>query len=160
MNWDSIKSILKLSIPLIISQLGLSFVQLSDTVMVGQIGSHDLAAISFGGNVYFFIYIFGIGIVSGLVPIIGEVYSKFHLSRTLLHNAIVLFTILGFIFMGFQISLIPFFEYLGQPKDVINIAIRYYIYISISTVPLIRSNMSINKTILSLIAAICIISLW
>lgn len=138
MNWDSIKSILKLSIPLIISQLGLFFVQLSDTVMVGQIGSRDLAAISFGGNVYFFIYIFGIGIVSGLVPIIGEVYSKFHLSRTLLHNAIVLFTILGFIFMGFQISLIPFFEYLGQPKDVINIAIRYYIYLSISTVPLIR----------------------
>ncbi|MQN83241.1 MATE family efflux transporter [Segatella copri] len=64
MNWDSIKSILKLSIPLIISQLGLFFVQLSDTVMVGQIGSRDLAAISFGGNVYFFIYIFGIGIVS------------------------------------------------------------------------------------------------
>ena len=57
MNWDSIKSILKLSIPLIISQLGLFFVQLSDTVMVGQIGSRDLAAISFGGNVYFFIYI-------------------------------------------------------------------------------------------------------
>lgn len=54
MNWDSIKSILKLSIPLIISQLGLFFVQLSDTVMVGQIGSRDLAAISFGGNVYFF----------------------------------------------------------------------------------------------------------
>lgn len=108
MNWDSIKSILKLSIPLIRSQLGLFFVQLSDTVMVGQIGSRDLTAISFGGNVYFFIYIFGIGIVSGLVPIIGEVYSKFHLSRTLLHNAIVLFTILGFIFMGFQISLIPF----------------------------------------------------
>ena len=64
MNWDSIKSILKLSIPLIISQLGLFFVQLSDTVMVGQIGSRDLGAISFGGNVYFFIYIFGIGIVS------------------------------------------------------------------------------------------------
>lgn len=54
MNWDSIKSILKLSIPLIISQLGLFFVQLSDTVMVGQIGSRDLTAISFGGNVYFF----------------------------------------------------------------------------------------------------------
>ena len=64
MNWDSIKSILKLSIPLIISQLGLFFVQLSDTVLVGQIGSRDLDAISFGGNVYFFIYIFGIGIVS------------------------------------------------------------------------------------------------
>ena len=42
----------------------LVFVQLSDTVMVGQIGSRDLAAISFGGNVYFFIYIFEIGIVS------------------------------------------------------------------------------------------------
>lgn len=42
----------------------LVFVQLSDTVMVGQIGSRNLAAISFGGNVYFFIYIFGIGIVS------------------------------------------------------------------------------------------------
>lgn len=38
--------LLKLSIPLITSQLGLFFVQLSDTVMVGQIGSRDLAAIS------------------------------------------------------------------------------------------------------------------
>ena len=65
MNWDSIKSILKLSIPLIISQLGLFFVQLSDTVMVGQIGSRDLAAISFLWEcLFFFIYIFGIGIVS------------------------------------------------------------------------------------------------
>lgn len=36
MNWDSIKSILKLSIPLIISQLGLFFVQLSDTVMIAE----------------------------------------------------------------------------------------------------------------------------
>lgn len=105
--------------------------------MVGQIGSLDLAAISFGGNVYFFIYIFGIGLVSGLVPIIGEVYLKVHLSRSLFHNAIVLFTILGFLFMGFQLSLIPFFESLGQPKDVICIAIRYYIYLSLSTVPLI-----------------------
>ena len=64
MNWDSIKSILKLSIPLIISQLGLFFVQLSDTVMVGQIGSRDLAAIFLVGMFIFFIYIFGIGIVS------------------------------------------------------------------------------------------------
>ena len=36
----------------------LFFVQLSDTVMVGQIGSRNLAAISFGGNVFFlFIYL-------------------------------------------------------------------------------------------------------
>ena len=36
----------------------LVFVQLSDTVMVGQIGSPDLAAISFGGNVRsFYLYI-------------------------------------------------------------------------------------------------------
>ena len=42
----------------------LVFCPTSDTVMVGQIGSRDLAAISFGENVYFFIYIFGIGIVS------------------------------------------------------------------------------------------------
>ena len=58
MNWDSIKSILKLSIPLIISQLGLFFVQLSDTVMVGQIGSRDLATFFLVGMfIFLFIYL-------------------------------------------------------------------------------------------------------
>lgn len=48
------KVYIKIINSLIISQLGLFFVQLSDSVMVGQIGSRDLAAISFGGNVFFF----------------------------------------------------------------------------------------------------------
>ena len=43
---------LKLAYPVIISLLGHTFVQLMDNVMVGQLGTADLAAVSLGNNYY------------------------------------------------------------------------------------------------------------
>ena len=43
---------LKLAYPVILSLLGHTFVQLVDNIMVGQLGSKELAAVSLG-NIFF-----------------------------------------------------------------------------------------------------------
>ncbi len=133
------KEIIKLSLPIIISQIGLFAVQLVDTLMVGNLGAIDLAATAFGSNIYFFIYIFGTGIVSGITPIIGKQFSKKnqYKLKKVLHNAIILFSILGIFFSAVQILSTPLLAYLGQPNEILNIAVPYYIYLSLSTIPLL-----------------------
>lgn len=131
--------IIQLSFPIIISQIGLFIVQLVDTLMVGRLGAKELAAVAFGSNIYFFIYIFGIGIVSGVTPIIGKYFTqnnKYELKKVL-HNAILLFSILGVILSGLQILSIPLLSCLGQPHEILSIATPYYVYLSLSTIPLI-----------------------
>lgn len=107
--------------------------------MVGNLGAKELAAVAFGGNVYFFIYIFGIGVVSGVTPIVGKWFAQGNQNklRSILHNAILLFLVLGIILSGLQILSIPLLTYLGQPDEILNIAIPYYVYLSLSTIPLI-----------------------
>lgn len=136
MYWSACKELIKLSVPLIVSQVGLFIVQLTDTLMVGSVSATDLAAVAFGSNVYFFIYIFGIGLVSGMVPVIGEVYAKNSLLKRYFYNSLFLYGVIGIVFAVMQFSLIFVFPYLGQPIEIIDISQEYYIYLVLSTVPL------------------------
>ena len=61
------KANLKLALPVVMTQLGQILVQVADNVMVGRYGGDDptpLAATSFGGSVFFILFIAAIGIVS------------------------------------------------------------------------------------------------
>lgn len=133
------QEIIRLSSPIIISQLGLFVVQLVDTFMVGNLGSKELAAVAFGSNVYFFIYIFGIGIINGIVPIVGKFYAqnKRITLRSVLHNAVIVYGGISVLFSILQISIIPLFNKFGQPKEIVELAIPYYFYLSLSTAPLL-----------------------
>ena len=66
-------SILKLSLPIVISQLGYILVQFADNVMVGQYGGDDplpLAAVSFGVMTSLIFFLAGQGLTLGLTPLI------------------------------------------------------------------------------------------
>ncbi|MEG0499150.1 MAG: MATE family efflux transporter, partial [Alistipes sp.] len=66
---------LLLALPVVATQLGQVLVQVADNVMVGTYGGNDptpLAAVSFGGAVFFILFIAGMGITLGLTPLIGE----------------------------------------------------------------------------------------
>ena len=62
------KANLKLALPVVMTQLGQILVQVADNVMVGRYGGDDptpLAATSFGGSVFFILFIAGVGIATG-----------------------------------------------------------------------------------------------
>ncbi len=132
---------LKLALPVMLSQLGQVVVQLADNIMVGQYGDKDplpLAATSFGGAVFFLIYIACMALTFGITPIVGELFVQRRIKEAAkyLGNSIVLFPLIGFVAMIIQFLAIPLMNYMGQPEGVVAMAIPYYKSLVWSVVPI------------------------
>ncbi len=132
---------LTLAIPVVLSQLGQVMVQLADNIMVGQYGGDDslpLAAASFGGSVFFLIHIAFMALTFGLTPIVGELFvqRKVKEAARYLGNSLVLFPAMGLLAMLLQFALIPLMHHMGQPEEVVHMAIPYYNTLVWSQIPI------------------------
>ncbi len=128
---------LRLAIPVVLSQAGQIVVQLVDNAMVGRLGALPLAAVSFGGTVFFLIFIFGVGISMGITPLVGEMYarSNHRISASYLQNSILLYGTLGLLLFGVSQAVIPLMPHMGQQPEVVEMAIPYYRYLAWSIIP-------------------------
>src|SRR5471030_208316 len=64
---------LNLAIPVVISQLGHTLVQTSDTIIVGHFsGTVSLAAVSLANSIFIIMLVIGIGISYGITPLIAQ----------------------------------------------------------------------------------------
>lgn len=133
-------SILKLALPIVVSQLGYILVQFADNVMVGQYGGNDplpLAAVSFGVTTSLIFFLAGQGLTLGLTPLIGEVFAQGNKLRTAsyLRHSLVLFPLLGIVIVWLQLLVEPLLYHMGQPIEVVNAAIPYYRMMAYSIFP-------------------------
>ena len=62
---------LKLATPVILGMLGHTFVGLIDNIMVGQLGTAQLAAVSLGNSFIFIAIALGIGFSTAITPIVS-----------------------------------------------------------------------------------------
>ncbi|RUA34397.1 MAG: MATE family efflux transporter [Bacteroidetes bacterium] len=127
----------QLAYPVVLSQLGHVLVGTADSVMVGRVGTEELAAVSVANAVFSVAMMFGIGVSFGLTPLIaqsdGEGDQRAGM-RFLKHSFVinVLFGILLFcilLFGGFILDI------LNQPKDVVALAKPYLAIIGFSLLP-------------------------
>lgn len=134
---DQYRRSLKLAAPVMLSQVGVVAVQLFDNAMVGKLGALPLAAASFGGTVFFLVFIFVTGISMALTPLVGEQYAqgKYKEVTSYFQNSILLFPIVGILAFVVQIAFIPLMFYMGQPLEVVEMAIPYYRYLAWSIIP-------------------------
>ncbi len=131
---------LRLAIPVALSQLGFIATTFADNAMVGAFGGEDttpLSAVSFGGIIGYIIYFFGLGISLGITPLVGEIFVRGDRagSARYLQSAIVLYTVLGFVLAALQWSLAPMLYRLGQPVEVVDMAIPYYRLMALTLPP-------------------------
>ncbi len=132
---------LRLAFPVILAQLGQVIVQLADNLMVGQYGGGEslpLAAVSFGGNLFFIIYVAITGLTLGITPLVGELFAqrKVREPARILQNSLLLYLIIGIITTILQFAAIPLFDFMGQPDAVVQLSIPYYKALVWSMVPL------------------------
>ena len=66
---------LKLAFPVIVGMLGHTVVQLIDNIMVGQLGTAELAAVSLGNSFVFVAMSIGIGFSTAITPMIAESFG-------------------------------------------------------------------------------------
>lgn len=128
---DHYKANLRLAMPIALSQLGYVVVQFADNAMVGSYGGDDplpLSAVSFGVMMSFVLFSLAMGITLGLTPVIGEHFARGEYRRTAhyLQSSLVSYPILGVIFMVLQQLSVPLLYKLGQPVEVVDMAVPYY----------------------------------
>ena len=66
------RSLVRLALPIVVVQVGLMFMGVVDTLMVGRVSAAALAAVALGNLYFFFIAIFGMGVLFGLDPVISQ----------------------------------------------------------------------------------------
>ena len=129
---------LRLALPIALSQAGQLAVQIVDNAMVGRLGATPLAGVAFGGNVFFFLFIFGLGLAMGITPLVGEMYAQGRHRSTaqILQNSVALYAAVGLVICAVQMAVIPLFGHLNQPPEVIAAGTPYYRYLAWSIIPL------------------------
>ncbi len=130
---------LKLAWPVILGMLGHTFVQLADNIMVGQLGTAELAAVSLGNSFIFIAMSLGIGFSTAITPLVAEADgagSKSDAKNALKHG-LVLCTLLGVSLFLIILLLRPLMYHMDQPEEVVTLAMPYLTLVAFSLVPLI-----------------------
>ncbi|MBC7494436.1 MAG: MATE family efflux transporter, partial [Flavobacterium sp.] len=66
----------KLAYPIILGMLGHTLIMIVDNIMVGKLGSTELAAVSLGNSLIFVAMSIGIGFSTAITPLIAEAAAE------------------------------------------------------------------------------------
>lgn len=127
-----------LAFPVVLSQLGHILVSVFDSLMVGQIGTLPLAAASLGNSIFTITLVFGLGVSYSITPLIAAADGRRNYTRIslLLLNGLVSNVMLGVLLFIAGYFLSPYITLLGQPGDVVTLAVPYINILFLSMVPL------------------------
>ncbi len=128
---------LKVAIPVTLTQLGGGIVAIVDNVMVGHLGAYELGAVAFGNSIFFMVYMFTVGSVMGLTPLVGEAYvqDKHKKVGQYFQNALLFTLILGALACLVLTICYPLMHYMGQDIRIVEIAQPYFITSIVSLIP-------------------------
>ncbi|MBR2326168.1 MAG: MATE family efflux transporter [Alistipes sp.] len=124
-------SILRLALPVALAQVGNITVQIADSSMVGMYGGEDavpLAAVAFGTTISWLFLFLCIGLAVGLTPVVGELFVQGEKQKIshYLQSSLGMYLVFGMACMALQIATEPLLYYLGQPVEVVDMALPYY----------------------------------
>ena len=130
---------LRLAYPIILGMVGHTLIGIVDNIMVGKLGSTELAAVSLGNSMIFIAMSLGIGFSTAITPIVaeGDAEKNHGKIRSAFHHGLFLCTILGLMLFGVIVLAKPIMELLEQPADVIALAKPYLDWVAFSLIPLI-----------------------
>lgn len=133
-NTSHVLPIVRLSIPLIVGQLGIIVQQFADTAMVGRYGTPDLSAAGFVGTVFAFVTFFLLGVSYSTTPVAGVYYSngdREGVARTLRESLLVnLLVAVGVMLL--LAGLYARIEVFRQPEELLPIARPYFLCLLLS----------------------------
>ena len=129
----------KLALPVVLGMLGHTFVGFADNIMVGQLGTAELAAVSLGNSFVFIAMSLGIGFSIAITPLVAEADAAGNKDnvKSALKHGLVLCTILGFALFGIILLCKPIMHLMKQPPEVVELAMPYLDLVAFSLVPLI-----------------------
>ncbi len=128
---------LKVAVPVMLTQAGQITVQLADNIMVGHLGTAELAGVSFANSIIILGLVFGIGFTQGITPHVGQSYGKGDHKRVgqLLQNSLIMVIAASVLLTMIMFVLSLFMSSMGQTEMVVSLGKEYYFTILFSMLP-------------------------
>ncbi|MGB0879694.1 MAG: MATE family efflux transporter [Polaribacter sp.] len=128
-----------LAAPVMLGMLGHTLVSFVDNIMVGQLGTAELAAVSLGNSFMFIAMSIGIGFSTAITPLIAEADSSnnFTQAKSTFKHGLFLCTTLGILMFLMVFFSKPLMYLMNQPSEVVALAIPYLNLVAFSLIPLI-----------------------
>lgn len=129
----------RLASPVILGMLGHTMVAFIDNIMVGQLGTAELAAVSLGNSFMFIAMSLGIGFSTAITPLVAEADGEGNLAsgKLAFKHGLFLCTVLGILLFLMVFTARPILYYMNQPEEVVDLAMPYLTLVAASLVPLI-----------------------
>lgn len=134
---DHIKAILRLGVPLILSNLAQFMIHMTDTIMLGWYSITALAASTLGATLFFVTFIVGAGFAQAVTPMVAEAAERDDVThaRRVTRMGLWLSVIYGAVFT------LPFYWSetillaIGQDPQVASLAQDYLVIVAVQMIP-------------------------
>ncbi|MDE6272557.1 MAG: MATE family efflux transporter [Muribaculaceae bacterium] len=135
-------TLIRLGIPVMVTQLGIIVVSFADTVMVGRCGTRELGAAAFVNSIFTIAIVMQLGFANGLTPLIGALFSRNDKPRTsqMMRAGVLANIILSLVFTAILGVFYFFLDYLGQPPELMDLAKPYYLIVLSTLLPMALFN--------------------
>lgn len=131
-------TLLRLGLPVLVTQLGIIVVSFADTMMVGAYGVDELAAAAFVNSFFMVAVVMQIGFANGITPLIGALYSRGrrHEAGRTLRAGLQVNAAVSLSFVAIMGVLYFFLDRFGQPEELLPLIRPYYLVILCSLLPM------------------------
>lgn len=133
-----IRQTVTLAVPMVVGQLGQMMMSVTDSVMVGRVGTDALAAAALGNAVFMMIMIVGIGLSMAVTPLTAIAFGagRYEECGIVLRQGLIVNTTAGVCFGAITIFVSPFLHLMNQPAQIVAPAAVYLKVLGCSMVPI------------------------
>ncbi len=136
---DHLKQTIALAVPVAIGQIGQVLLGVTDSLMVGRLGSEHLAAASLGNSIFLLLLVLAVGIAAAITPLVaiasGE--NKPGECAIILRQGMLTNIGVSILLTVTALLLANFLSYLNQPPGVVTLATPYLRIMGFAFVPML-----------------------
>lgn len=113
-------TLVRLGLPIMAGQLGITVQGVVDTIMLGHYGTAELAAVGFVNSLFTFASVVVMGFASGVIPLCGAAYGGGHPAKavSVLKNALAVITGVALLAIAALAAGMADLRSLGQPDEL------------------------------------------
>lgn len=144
--WGELRKTLVLAAPITAGHLSQMIMGLTDTLMIGRVGTVALAASAFAHTVVHMVFVMGIGLLSAVSVLVAHAHGARRPEEAgeMLRRGMALGLVSGFVMFAGIWGSFPILGWLGQPPEVVA-ASKPYLWLTAASLPVMMAVIALKN---------------